>query len=439
MNIILTIILLLTYPILAIDYSSFKGTTLVVNFPAHPHYDAAKILIKEFEKETGINVEVDTLQYLRMHDKQVLEMSKKRGDYDLISYVVFWKTEYVKKGYIEPLESFFSNPKLKDPNYDIDDIIPAYLENIGLVGGKKGYLAGKNALLYGIPFGAETSILAYRKDIFKKHNLSPPISYDELLTTLDYLKSNEPTLYPFTSRGKAGHQITHAWLLHMAPFQGKIFDDNWKPVFDNTNGLKAYSILDKLISYSDPGTASFGFSEMKNSFLQGKAAIYLDSMVISTEVNNPTVSKIKNKVGYSIHPKGTIFASQTGGFGLAIAKNSKNKDAAFLLLQWLTSKAQDKKIVKYGGIPIRKSTFNDEILLKKYPEYKIFSKALEIADTDWRPIIPEWGEINAMFIGTALSDAITNKDSINTALEKAKKQTTSLMKQKGYYEKNEGI
>ena len=435
MKLLCVLMLLFINQLFSIDYSTFKGTTLVVNFPAHPHYDAAKLLIKDFEKETGIRVEIDTLQYLRMHDKQVLEMSKRRGDYDVISYVVFWKTEYVEKEFIEPLDSFFYNSKLADPAYDISDIIPAYLENIGLVGGKKGYLAGKNARLYGIPFGAETSVLAYRKDIFKKHNLKVPQTYDDLIKTLAYLKENEPSLYPFTSRGKSGHQITHAWLLHLAPYNGKIFDDYWNPIFDNKQAMKAYSILDTLLSYSDPSTASFGFSEMKNSFLQANAAVYLDSLVISTEVNNPKVSKIANKVGYAIHPKGSIYASQTGGFGLAIAKNSQNKDAAFLLIQWLTSKAQDKKIVNYGGIPIRKSTFLDANLQKKYPEYAVFSKALEIADTDWRPIIPEWGQINAMYLGTALSDAITGKESISEALKRAKKQTKALMKKKGYYPK----
>ena len=170
--------------------SSNNQTTIVVNFPAHPHYDAAKKLIPEFEKETGIKVEIDTLQYLRMHDKQVLEMSKSVGDYDLISYVVFWKTEYVSNDFIEPLAPFFEDPELVDPFYDMTDIIPAYLENIGLVGGEKGYLAGENARLYGIPFGAETSILAYRQDIFDKHQLTPPTSYSELLQTLEYLKSH---------------------------------------------------------------------------------------------------------------------------------------------------------------------------------------------------------------------------------------------------------
>ncbi len=45
-------------------YDKYKGTTLVVNFPAHPHYNAVMKVLPEFTKETGIKVEVDQLQYL---------------------------------------------------------------------------------------------------------------------------------------------------------------------------------------------------------------------------------------------------------------------------------------------------------------------------------------------------------------------------------------
>ncbi len=57
-------------------YARFRGTTLVVNFPAHPHYDAVAKVLPKFTAETGIKVEVDKLQFLRMRDKQLLEMSK---------------------------------------------------------------------------------------------------------------------------------------------------------------------------------------------------------------------------------------------------------------------------------------------------------------------------------------------------------------------------
>ena len=61
---------------LAGPYDSYKGTTLVVNFPAHPHFNAVRKILGEFTKETGIKVEVDQLQYLKMREKQTLELTK---------------------------------------------------------------------------------------------------------------------------------------------------------------------------------------------------------------------------------------------------------------------------------------------------------------------------------------------------------------------------
>ena len=66
-------------------YAKYKGQTVVINYPAHPHYDQAEKLFAEFTSLTGIKVERDKMQYLRMKDKQVLEMGKPQGDYDIIT------------------------------------------------------------------------------------------------------------------------------------------------------------------------------------------------------------------------------------------------------------------------------------------------------------------------------------------------------------------
>ncbi len=120
----------------ASPYAKYAGTTLVVNFPSHPYYEYAIKLLPEFIKETGIKVEIDKIEYMKMRDKQLLEMSKPKGDYDLVSYVVMWKTEYVNKGLLTPLAPFFTHPDLADPNYDAADIVPAYLQTTGMAGGK---------------------------------------------------------------------------------------------------------------------------------------------------------------------------------------------------------------------------------------------------------------------------------------------------------------
>ncbi|MFV0361313.1 MAG: sugar ABC transporter substrate-binding protein, partial [Tropicimonas sp.] len=73
---------------LANPYADYAGTTLVVNFPSTPHYDAVIKVLPEFTKETGIEVEVDMLPYLKLRERQTLELTQEEGAYDLISYVV---------------------------------------------------------------------------------------------------------------------------------------------------------------------------------------------------------------------------------------------------------------------------------------------------------------------------------------------------------------
>ncbi|MEP3277821.1 MAG: extracellular solute-binding protein, partial [Stappiaceae bacterium] len=161
-------------------YEKYRGTTIVVSWPALSHFKKAEELVAEFTEETGIEVEIDALQYLKLRDRQLLEMSKDEGEYDVVSWVVMWKGEYVSKGLLTPLSQFYTSGSLVDPSYDLNDVADAYLQNGGVVGGTKGYMPGKSGAMYGVPFGAETSILAYRKDIFEEQGLEVPKTYDEL-------------------------------------------------------------------------------------------------------------------------------------------------------------------------------------------------------------------------------------------------------------------
>lgn len=412
-------------------HAPYKGQTVVMSIPAHPHYDAMVKLLPEFTRQTGIKVEVDRLAVPRMKDKQLLEMAKPQGDYDLVCYVVMWKGEYVKKGLIRELEPFLKNAALADPEYDFKDLVPRYVENMGLVGGPKGYLAGPGAKLYGLPYGAETSILAYRRDLFTKHNLKPPETYDEFAKLLPIVRERTG-MGALTSRGQAGHQCVHAWLLHLNPMGGKVFDDQWRPRFNDAVGVKALKFL-KLVSDTGPvGVPGFGQGEMLTSFLQGQSAMYLDSTLIFGAVADTTKSKVDKLVSYVVHPRGTRYASQSGGLGLAIPKNAKNADAAFLLMQWLTSREQDKAVCRLGGVPSRMSTLADREMVMRYPEFITLRLQLLYSDPDWRPIIAEWDEINVQALGIAVSEALTGKKTPEEALNGMVPKVNDIMKRGGY-------
>ncbi len=421
-----------TGAVLANPYAPYKGQTIVANFPAHPHYHAVMKVLPQFTKETGIKVEVDLLQYLKMREKQTLELTKRKGDYDLIAYVVFSKADYVYADQLENLARFFMNPKLADPNYDAGDLIDGYVKNIGVVGGTKGYLPGPLHSVYGIPFGSETSVLGYRKDIFEKHNLKVPETYDELMALVCKIPKLEPGMGGLASRAASGHQASHAFLLHLAPLGGRIFDEKWNPIVNNEAGVKAAKALKKIVDCGPEGAKTFAFAEAGNAFLQGNTAMFLDTTVFASSVEDPKKSKVVGKVGWAPHPKGVRRGSQTGGFGIAIPKNAQNKEAAFLLMQWLTSKHGDKLVAMAGGNPSRYSTHADPDVNKKYPHMKIFGEALQDADPDWRPIIPVWGKINAD-LGTTLSKVLTEDLDPQKALDGVAQRTRVIMKDAGYY------
>lgn len=412
-------------------YAKYAGKTVVFSIPAHPHYDAMAKILPDFTKETGIKVETDKLALGRMKDKQLLEMAKPSGDFDLGCYVVMWKGEYVAKNLIQPLDPYFNNPALADPAYDRADIIPIYLENLGLVGGPKGYLAGPGAKLYGLPYGAETSVLAYRRDIFAKLGLKPPETYDEFGRLLRVLK-DQSGIGALASRGQAGHQCVHAWLLHLNPLGGAVFDEQWKARFNDKQGVAALKFLQEVVATGPAGIAAYGQGESNTAFLQGQAAMYLDSTSLAGLVNDPSKSRVVGNVSWALHPQGVRRASQSGGLGLAIPKNAKNPEAGFLLMQWLTSKAQDKAVTQAGGAPMRNSTLADAALVRQYPEFITFKEALKYSAPDWRPIIPVWDKINVQALGVGISEALTGKKSAEDALNGLVPQVNQIMREAGY-------
>ena len=413
-------------------YDDYAGSTLIVNFPAHPHYDAVRKILPEFTKDTGIEVEVDQLPYLKMRERQTLELGQDEGDYDLIAYVVFSKADYVYADQLENLARYFMNPKLADPSYDADDLIDGYVYNIGFAGGNKGYLQGKTGSLFGIPYGSETSILGYRKDIFEKHGLAVPETYEEMLDIACKIPELEPGMGGLSSRAASGHHAAHAFLLHLAPLGGRIFDDNWVPTVNNAEGVAAANALKKIVDCGLEGAASFGFGEALGSFLAGDTAMFLDTTVVAGQIDDPNKSKVVGKVGWAMHPMGTRRGSQTGGFGIGIPKNAENKEAAFLLMQWLTSKKADKLVALAGGNPSRFSTHDDAEVNAKFPHMSTFGEALQHADPDWRPIIPVWGKINAD-LGTTLSKVLTEDLDIQEALDGVAERATAIMEEAGYY------
>ncbi|MEM6388601.1 MAG: extracellular solute-binding protein, partial [Pseudomonadota bacterium] len=197
-------------------------------------------------------------------------------------------------------------------------------------------------------------------------------------------------------------------------------------------GVAAAEALRQIVECGPEGSSAFGPAEAANAFAQRPAAMFLDSIAFAPTFEDESRSTVVGNVGWAAHPVGTRAASQTGGFGIAIPRNGANPEAAFLLMQWLTSREGDLAVAMAGGNPSRFSTYADAALNEQYPWSATFGEALADADPDWRPIIPPWGRINAD-IGTTMSQVLTEGLDAQEALDAIAERTQALMEEEGYY------
>jgi multiple sugar transport system substrate-binding protein len=419
------------------SWTKYAGTTIVVQFMNQLQYEIAAKLIPDFMAQTGIKVEIDWLDAYRAHEKQLLEMTKPVGDYDIVPVTVTWKTEYYAAKLLAELEPMFANPGLTAPNYDFKDFVPVYVDATSRAGGEKIYLAGPGSKLYGVPFATETSILAYRTDVFANNGFQAPDTYDQLRKINKAIGEQSATtgIYGLTMRGQSGHQCTHAWLLHADPFGAKIFDKNWNPIINSQESIDTLNFMKEVVQYGPPGITGFTADDQHNSFLQGKASMFIDTFLIAGTARLPDRSKIIGKVGFALHPKQKTRLSELGGNCFSIPANSKNKEAAFLFLQWMTSKENDKRLVLLGGNPARVSTISDPELVKKYPEFLVLKEQIKYADADWRPLIQQWTEVDEQYVGIAVSYVLTGMKTPKQAMDDMTEPLRALMQKYGYYNK----
>ena len=135
------------------------------------------------------------------------------------------------------------------------DLIDGYVYNIGFAGGDKGYLEGKTGSLFGIPYGSETSILGYRKDIFEKHGLEVPETYDEMLDIACKIPSwSRAWAVCRRARPRATTPATRSCCT--SPLGGRVsLTTHWNPIVNNEAGVEAAEALKKIVDCGPEGAA----------------------------------------------------------------------------------------------------------------------------------------------------------------------------------------
>ena len=120
---------------------------------------------------------------------------------------------------------------------------------------------------------------------------------------------------------------------------------------------------------------------------------------------------------------------------MGINADSKNIEAAWLFLQWMTSKdVQMRTMIEGGNTGITSvSAMASEEFSKTYPGVPVILEALKLANPDYMPHIAEYPEL-CEAIGTQISRSVTGEASVEDAMKIAYDDMYKVLEQAGYYQ-----
>lgn len=351
----------------AFDWKRFSGQTITVYMVEHSTSSALQAKIPDFEAKTGIKVNIQVTPEANYFDQVSNALSSRSGNPDLFMTGVYQVWNYSTAGNVEPLDDYFANSALVAPDYDYNDIVPSVINSLKW-DGVSGHAAGSGKL-WALPLGCEVYSLAYNKRAFEKAGITKvPETYEELLAACDKLKEwNGPGSYPIALRGARDWGTIHpAYLSVFSQFGAKDFAVEGGKLVSKVNSPESVAMNQFWVDLVKRG----GSPQWSNTFWYigqaelgaGKAAMQWDADNNSIQVNLQNMAEGGN-IAFAPHPvakKGDTVKSNFWIWSIAMNSYSKAKGAAWMFLQYVTS----KEFLEYASVtgnnmdPVRTSVWN---------------------------------------------------------------------------------
>lgn len=399
-------------------------------------------LLKAFEEENGIDVKFEALPEDTARQKMMLDFSSHTGQYDIVTTDAWNLGTLASAGYLEPLDDWADN-KAADQYFSVDDFMPSNLD-AGSYGGN----------FYTMPLYTFGPALVYNKALFEEYDVKVPTNIEELeeaaeKLTLDTDGDGKTDVYGITMRARAGEEPTIdvtglAWAYGGSWFEGNantvelIKENKALPTVNSPEFIAGYEEYAKLLqNWGPPESSNWGWVECMDALGQGKAAMHLAASSAYWYTRS-TGTVPSEDIGIAPSPMGPGGHRMMNFFdlGLSINADSESKDAAWLVLQFMTSD-EVQKAQAAGGITSlpRISLVMSPDLLEIYPEedLQMVLDTLETAESEYMPKIPEYTEI-CNVLGVAASEVVAGSVSAEEALNAAQGQIEMIMEEAGYYE-----
>ena len=137
--------------------------------------------------------------------------------------------------------------------------------------------------------------------------LKPPATWPEYTQLAEFFTRPDEHFYGTYIQGKQGLALWYEWLNLVYSFGGNILDTQhgWEYgdiVVNSPQNVAATEQYVKLIAFSPPDTLKYGWNEAQSALQQGHVFMGLLWNDQAPFLEDPAVSKVAGKIGYSLIP-----------------------------------------------------------------------------------------------------------------------------------------
>lgn len=384
----------------------FAGQTIRLATEATPPSNALNNTLKKyFEEASGINVEIEILPLEQVLQKMTLDIASQLGTYDLYYIDQSWAA-FVSEDVFDPRDQL-QNADLAMPNYNMDDFLEPLVDGIARYGDR----------MVGVPYDIPIFIMMYRKDIYEDMGFTAPNTMEEYLMQAKAITdAMGPDMYGSTGQMKSGHYSLECdWTAWLWGHGGSIFGPDGKFTGNDERGLEAMAYWRKLYETMPHGVTGWTWDGQGQSVAQGVAASMMSWGEFFPYFDDPNATKVSGLIEAAPCPAPTRAlrtvdetgfgeipgVGHQGGSSLAVSKNAKNPDAAWIFMQWATSMDTQVLITTLGGGtgPTRFSVYDDPRVKANNRVGAGTTRHLDVVrqtianDMGSEPDLPQWAEL----------------------------------------------
>lgn len=284
---------------------------------------------------------------------------------------------------------------------------------------------------YGLPYSMDVRALYYNTTVFKKYHLTPPKDWNQLLADAKVFKKHG--IYGLSADMEGNWN--GVW-----EDDGNFLLSNGGTIL-NASGTKAVAAEDpktvqayeffwnKLAPYFPPGISDIAHTTDESLFANGKLAMFESGPWFAPAIQTDNPKMVFGK-GYGIAPlpkspfTGKSISASGGGF-LGITNNSKNKEAAWELMNYLTSEKNASAIaLAANDMPTWISAWKQKPW--NTPFYHAFFKAMPTGASPIHPLVPQLSAITTA-LWKQLQLIATGSETVEQGLKKFDAQANGLL------------